>query len=160
MEIPEIYAGLLKKKMVADVFFALQQNRELKIQEFTGIIEKTIGEINVLKYFHGTRSLAQVVVKNPNHMIKLDMTAWVNVEIKKEALIVDKKALIKEGENYYVFKVINNQVKKVEIEVKNDQTKSVLIFSNELHPNDQVVTSEVDQLNSGDYIRILDMVQP
>ena len=77
------------------------------------------------------------------------------VESIPNALLLDKKALLQEGEKYYVFKVADGQAQKVEVTIKFRDEKNVGVFSTELNPNDHVVTEGARMLSPNDRVKTL-----
>jgi len=148
MEVPETYISQIKEKMNVEVFFD-----PLADQKFSGVIDRILPKSDS----QSRNFLAKAVVKNPERAIKAGMFARVNVAIKSlpGALVIDKNALVKEGENYYVFKVVESQVKKVAVEVKHREDTTAAVVSTELQPDDQVVVEGADRLKPDDRINIL-----
>lgn len=105
VEIPETYISQIKEKMDVQVFFD-----SLEDQEFAGVIDRIIPKGDP----QSRNFLAKAIVENPERQIKPSMFSRIHVRTKSipGALIVDNKALIEEGGNFYVFKVVDNQVKK------------------------------------------------
>jgi RND family efflux transporter MFP subunit len=148
VEIPETYISQIKEKMDVQVFFD-----SLEDQEFAGVIDRIIPKGDP----QSRNFLAKAIVENPERQIKPSMFSRINVQTKSipGALIIDNKALIEEGENFYVFKVVDNQVKKVAVEVKHREDISVAVVSDELQPGDQIVVGGISQLKPDALIKIL-----
>ena len=79
----------------------------------------------------------------------------VTLETIPNALSFDKKALLKEGGEYYVFKVRDGQVEKVRVDVKHRNTQTVAVSSEELSPQDQIVIEGVKMLRPNDRVKVL-----
>jgi RND family efflux transporter MFP subunit len=148
VEIPETYISQIKEKMDVQVFFD-----SLEDQEFAGIIDRIIPKGDP----QSRNFLAKAIVENPERQIKPSMFSRINVRTKSipGALIIDNKALIEEGGNFYVFKVVDNQVKKVAVEIKHREDISVAVASDELQPGNQVVVEGTDKLKTDVRIKIL-----
>lgn len=148
LEVPETYISQIQEKMNVEVLLD-----SLPDQEFSGEIDRIIptGDPQSRNF------LAKAVVNNPAHTIKPGMFSRVHVQMKniQGALIIETRALIKEGENYYVFKVVDSQVKKVAVEVTHREDPTVAVVSTDLEPGDQVVVEDTDQLKPDDRIKIL-----
>ena len=148
VEIPETYISQIKEKMDVQVFFD-----SLEDQEFAGIIDRIIPKGDP----QSRNFLAKAIVENPERQIKPSMFSRINVRTKSipGALIIDNKALIEEGGNFYVFKVVDNQVKKVAVEIKHREDISVAVASDELQPGNQVVVEGTNKLKTDVRIKIL-----
>lgn len=148
VEIPETYISQIKEKMDVQVFFD-----SLEDQEFAGVIDRIIPKGDP----QSRNFLAKAIVENPERQIKPSMFSRINVRTKSipGALIIDNKALIEEGGNFYVFKVVDNQVKKVAVEIKHREDISVAVASDELQPGNQVVVEGTDKLKTDVRIKIL-----
>ena len=147
VEVPETYISQVKEKMeVAVIFDSLVE------QEFTGTIERIAP-----KGDPQSRSfLAKAVVKNAERTIKPGMFARVNVTVKSlpEALVIDRKALLQEGDRFSVFNVVDDQVHKVPVIVKHRDEVSVAVESEGLQSGDHVVVEGVTQLKPDDRVTI------
>ncbi len=148
VEVPETYISQIKEKMNVEVFFD-----PLEDQEFSGVIDRILPKSDP----QSRNFPAKVIVKNPERQIKPGMFSRANVTIKSlpEALVIDKNALVKEDESYYVFKVVESQVKKVAVEVKHREDTTAAVVSDELQSDDQVVIEGTDRLKPDDRIKIL-----
>jgi RND family efflux transporter MFP subunit len=148
VEVPESYISQIREKMNVEVIFD-----SLEDQTFTGEIDLIVptGEAQSRTF------VAKALVKNPERKVKPGMFSRVTVSVENipGALIVDPKALVKEGENYYVFKVVETQVKKIAVEVQYREETMVAVASDQLQPDDQVVVEGIDQLQPDDLVKIL-----
>jgi membrane fusion protein (multidrug efflux system) len=146
--VPESYISQIQENMQVQVFFDSLQDRE-----FGGVIERIIPRGDP----QSRNFLAKTVVKNPDQKIKPGMFSRVSVEIQRipEALVLDKKALVKENENSYVFKVVDNQVQKISVTVKYDEGTTLAVTSDELQAGDQVVIEGTHLLKSDVRVKIL-----
>ncbi len=124
-----------------------------RIQEFSGNIERIVPK--------GDRQnrnfLAKALVKNPNYVVKPGMFSRVNIEIENipDALVIPKKALVKEGENYYVFKVVDSNVQKIAVVVRYDEGVNAAISADELQSEDQVVIEGTHLLKPDARVKVL-----
>jgi len=148
VEVPETYISKIQEQMSVKVFFD-----SLNGKEFTGEIERIIPTGNR----QSRNFIAKVLVDNPEHLIKPSMFARINVCLEEvpNALVIDKKTLLKEGDSYYVFKISDNHAEKVAVDVKHREGQSAAVLSDELTPYDQVVVEGVRMLNPNDLIKIL-----
>ncbi len=148
VEIPESYISQIQENMTLQVFFDSLQD-----QEFSGNIERIVPK--------GDRQnrnfLAKALVKNPNYVVKPGMFSRVNIEIENipDALVIPKKALVKEGENYYVFKVVDSNVQKIAVVVRYDEGVNAAISADELQSEDQVVIEGTHLLKPDARVKVL-----
>jgi RND family efflux transporter MFP subunit len=148
VEIPESYISQIQENMTLQVFFDSLQD-----QEFSGNIERIVPK--------GDRQnrnfLAKALVKNPNHVVKPGMFSRVNIEIENipDALVIPKKLWSREGENYYVFKVVDLTVQKIPVVVRYDEGASTAIFSDDLQAEDQVVIEGTHLLKPDARVKVL-----
>jgi RND family efflux transporter MFP subunit len=148
VEVPESYISQIQENMQVQVFFD-----SLQEQEFGGEIERIIPKGDP----QSRNFLAKTVVKNPGHKIKPGMFSRVSVEIQSipEALVLDKKALVKEGDKSYVFKVVDNQVKKISVNVEYEEGTTMAVASDELQAGDQIVIEGTHLLKPDVRVKIL-----
>lgn len=148
VEVPESYISQIREKMNVEVIVD-----SLDDQIFTGAIDLIVptGEAQSRTF------VAKALVKNPKRNVKPGMFSRVTVSVENipGALTVDPNALIKEGENYYVFKVVETQVKKIAVDVQYREETMVAVASDQLQPDDQVVVEGIDQLQPDDLVTIL-----
>ena len=149
VEVPETYISKVREQMAVKVLFD-SLNPE---QQFRGIVERIIPTGNA----QSRNFIAKVLVENPDHQIKPGMFARINacLEHIPGALVFNKKALLKEGEDYYVFKVVDTQAQKAAVTVKHRESSTVAVVSEELHAPDQVVIEGARMLQQNDHINIL-----
>ena len=148
VEVPETHIAQIREKMAVTVAVD-----SLNGQEFSGVVERIIPTGN-----RDNRNFtAKVLVQNPDRLIKPGMFSRVNVTLETipNALSFDKKALLKEGGEYYVFKVRDGQVEKVRVDVKHRNTQTVAVSSEELSPQDQIVIEGVKMLRPNDRVKVL-----
>jgi RND family efflux transporter MFP subunit len=148
VEVPESHISAIREEMSVDVTFD-----SLKGQEFSGTVERIIPTGNR----QNRNFIVKVLIENPNHLIKPSMFARVNVCLEEipNALVLDKKALLKEGDSYYVFKVNENQVEKVAVTVKHRAGQHVAVLSEKLAEQDRVVVEGVRMLQTDDRVNVL-----
>lgn len=148
IDVPETYISQIRENMPIDVLFD-----SLSGQKFQGLVERIIPTGNAAN----RNFTAKVLVQNPDLAIKPGMFARTNAALETipNALLLDKKALLQEGEKYYVFKVADGQAQKVEVEVKFRDEKSVGVLSMELTPTDQVVIEGARMLSPNDRVKTL-----
>lgn len=148
VEIPESHISQIQEQMTVEIAFD-----SLKDQQFTGHIERILPPGDAQR----RNFIAKVLVANPEHHIKPGMFARVKVGFEQipAAIIFNKKALIKDGDTYYVFKVAGNQAQKVIVDVKSREGETVAVLANELGPQDRVVVEGAHLLTSQDRVKIL-----
>lgn len=148
VDVPESFISAIQEQMTVGVSFD-----SLKEQQFTGVIERIIptGDRQSRNF------TVKVLVENPDHLIKPGMFARINASLERipNALVLDKKSLLKEGEMYYVFKASDGHAEKIAVDVKHRDGQAVAVFSNDLTPQDSVVIEGVRMLNPNDRINIL-----
>ena len=148
VEIPETYISAIHEQMAVNVTFDSLNGRT-----FHGLVERIIPTGNS----QNRTFTAKVLVENSEQLIRPGMFARVDVSLEsiQNVLVLNKKALLKEGENYYVFKVSGNQVEKVEVTVKHRDGQQVAVLSDALRPQDQVVVEGVRMLQNDDRVHVL-----
>lgn len=148
VEIPELYISQIREQMEVEVTVD-----SLKEQKFPGMIERSIPSGNP----QSRQFIAKVLVTNPEHALKPGMFARVSICLEQvpEALVLPPKALLKDGDQYYVFKVVGEQVKKVAVQVKHQGRDAIAVISDDLTPQDQVVIEGVRLLQDNDHINLL-----
>lgn len=148
IDVPETQISQVREQMPIDVMID-----SLNGQQFSGIVERIIPTGNAAN----RNFTAKVLVQNPDLAIKPGMFARTSATVESipNALLLDKKALLQEGEKYYVFKVADGQAQKVEVTIKFRDEKNVGVFSTELNPNDHVVTEGARMLSPNDRVKTL-----
>ncbi|MDY0093633.1 MAG: efflux RND transporter periplasmic adaptor subunit [Candidatus Vecturithrix sp.] len=150
VQIPELYISRIGEQMEVEVTVD-----SLREQAFAGIIDRIIPTGNP----QNRQFTAKVLVANPEHVIKPGMFARVSICLEQvpEALVLNPKALLKDGDQYFVFKVIGEQVKKVAVQVKHQGRDAIAAISDELTPHDRVVIEGVRLLQDNDHINLLEL---
>jgi len=141
LQIPEIYASVLKKGLKVNAKFLAYKEKE-----YEGIIDSVASRIDAQ-----TRSiLARAEINNKNLEILpgslLDIKLFYN---EKEALSVADTSIIFEDEKKFIYKVLdNNKIDKIEIitGIRKDGNLEVL---DGLRKNDRVVKEGLSRLNKG-----------
>ena len=148
IDVPESQISQVRENMPIDVVID-----SLDGQHFSGVVERIIPTGNAAN----RNFTAKVLVQNPDLAIKPGMFARTSATVESipNALLLDKKALLQEGEKYYVFKVADGQAQKVEVTIKFRDEKNVGVFSTELNPNDHVVTEGARMLSPNDRVKTL-----
>jgi multidrug efflux pump subunit AcrA (membrane-fusion protein) len=97
------------------------------------------------------------VVKNAERAIKPGMFARVQVLVKDlpQVLVIDRKALIEEGESFYVVKVVDDTAQKIAVNVLHRNETSVAIEAKGIQPGDNVVVDKAAQLQAGERVKPL-----
>jgi RND family efflux transporter MFP subunit len=148
VEIPESHISQIQEQMNVAISFD-----SLKGQQFTGHIERILPTGNQQRRMF----TAKVLVENSEHWIKPGMFARVEVELERipDALVFTKKALLKEGDDYYVFKVVDNQAQKVPVDIALREGDTVAVRSAELAPQDRVVVEGAHLVAAQDRVKVL-----
>ena len=148
VEVPETSISQLAEGMQVTVFFD-----PLEGQEFGGTIERIIPKGDL----QNRNFLTKALVDNSRQAIKSGMFARVSVEVENfpDALVLPRKALMKEGENYYVYKIEDSLAKKVMVEVKYQEADTAAVASEELQDGDQVVVEGSHLLKTDTPVKIL-----
>ncbi len=148
VEVPESYISQLKENMAVDVYFD-----SLEGQEFSGKIERIIPKGDP----QSRNFIAKALVTNTEKQIKPGMFARIEVGIQSisGAFKLEKKSLFKDGDNFYVFKVVGSQVKKVQVDVKLSEGTTTIVISEDLQSGDRIVTEGTHLLKPDARIKIL-----
>ncbi len=141
LQIPEIYASILKKGLKINAKFLAYKEKN-----YEGLIDSVASRIDAQ-----TRSiLARAKIDNKTLEIipgsLLDIKIFYN---EKEALSVSDTSIIFEDEKKYIYKVLeNNKIDKVEITtgIRKDGNLEIL---EGLNKNDQIVREGLSRLNEG-----------
>lgn len=149
VEVPETYISQVREQMTVTVQFDSLNPEE----EFSGVIERIIPTGNA----RNRNFTAKVLVDNPEHRIKPGMFARIDVCLDRidGALVMNKKALLKEGDTYYVFKIVNNEAQKVPVEIQHRDGNMVAVLSDELSAQDRVITEGVRMVQPHDRVKVL-----
>lgn len=148
IDVPETYISQIRENMPIEVLFD-----SLSGQKFNGIVERIIPTGNAAN----RNFTAKVLVQNPDFAIKPGMFARTNAAMESipNALLLDKKALLQEGDKYYVFKVAGGQAQKAIVDVKYRDERHVGVVSTELTASDQVVIEGARMLSPNDRVNVL-----
>ncbi|OUX53925.1 MAG: efflux transporter periplasmic adaptor subunit [Pelagibacteraceae bacterium TMED287] len=145
LQIPEVFAGVLKKGLKVDAKFLAYENKNYK-----GVIESVASRIDA-----ATRSiLARAKINNENLEILpgslLDIKLSYN---EKMALSVADTSIVFEDEKKYIYKILeNNKIEKVEIVTGIRKDGNLEILSG-LEKNDKIVKEGLSRLNNGMLVR-------
>lgn len=145
LQIPEIFAGVLKKGLKVNAKFLAYENKD-----YEGEIESVASRVDAQ-----TRSiLARAKIENKNFEILpgslLDIKLFYN---EKKALSVADTSIIFEDKKKFIFKIIeNNKIEKVEVTtgIRKDGNLEIL---NGLEENDKIVKEGLSRLNRGMVVR-------
>ena len=85
------------------------------------------------------------------------MFSRVSVEIENipGMLVMPKKALMKEGETYYVYKIVDSLAEKVAVNLRHQEGDMAAVASEELHEGDLVVVEGGHLLKADTPVKIL-----
>ncbi|RAK04110.1 RND family efflux transporter MFP subunit [Halanaerobium saccharolyticum] len=126
---------------------------------FTALEREFTGEINNISPRAATdrRSFpVEIVVENPDNIIKAGMTAQVSLPIDraKESVIIPQNALLEGAEGYYTFVVSNGQAERrdLEISLANEDNAAV---SSGLEAGEIVITLGKENLSDGSRINVV-----
>ncbi|GAK55858.1 putative HlyD-like secretion protein [Candidatus Vecturithrix granuli] len=149
VEVPETYISKVREQMAVQVTFDSLNPEE----QFSGTVERIIPTGNA----QNRNFIAKVLVDNPEQRIKPGMFARINfcLERIEDVFVMNKKALLKEGDTYYVFKIVNNEAQKVIVDVKHRDGNMVAVFSDELSTQDRVITEGVRMVQPNDRVKVL-----
>tara|TARA_A100001011_G_scaffold230417_1_gene238503 strand:- start:3780 stop:4646 length:867 start_codon:yes stop_codon:yes gene_type:complete len=145
LQIPEVYAAVLKKGLKVNAKFLAYQKKN-----YTGVIDSVASRVDAQ-----TRSiLARAKIKN----IELEILPGSLLDIKlfyneKSALSVADTSIIFEDKKKYIYKVLeNNKIDKIEIitGVRKDGNLEVV---EGLEENDRIVKEGLSRLNKGMSVR-------
>lgn len=148
VEVPETYISLVKENMKVSVFFD-----SLAGQEFIGTIERIAPKSDP----QSRSFMAKAVVKNAERAIKPGMFARVQVLVKDlpQVLVIDRKALVEEGESVYVVKVVDGTAQRIAVNMLHRDETSVAVEGEGIQPGDNIVVDKADQLQAGDRVKPL-----
>jgi RND family efflux transporter MFP subunit len=148
VEIPESYISQIHEQMAVTVVFDSLNGRD-----FNGVIERILptGDPNSRNF------IAKVLMENATHTVKPGMFARVSVGIESfpDVLVFDKKALLRDGDAYHVFVVVEDHVEQVPVEVQHRAGAKVAVYAPELHPQDRVVVEGARLLEPQDRVKVL-----
>jgi len=148
VNVPESYISYVKQDMPVSIMLD-----SLNDQAFAGSVDRIIptGDPKSRNF------IVKVLVENSGLMIKPGMFARVSMTIEsiKDTFVFDKKALLKQGSNYYVFKVVGDRVEKISVDLKHRDKASASVLSNELGPDDRIVVEGVRFLDPNDLIKVI-----
>ncbi len=145
LQIPEVFAGVLKKGLRVNAKFLAYKNKN-----YQGVIESVASRVDA-----ATRSiLARAKIDNQNLEILpgslLDIKLSYN---EKKALSVADTSIIFEDERKFIYKITkNNKIEKIEIVTGIRKDGNLEVLSG-LKENDRVVKEGLSRLNSGMTIR-------
>ena len=148
VEVPETYISQLREDMPVSVFFD-----PLEGLEFSGILERIIPKGDS----QNRNFSARVLVENPQQSIKPGMFSRVSVEVENipGVLVMPKRALLQEGERYYVYKIVESLAKKVPVEIKHQEGDTAAVTSEELQHGDRVVVEGSHLIKADAPVKIL-----
>ncbi|MBD3306917.1 efflux RND transporter periplasmic adaptor subunit [candidate division KSB3 bacterium] len=148
VEIPESYISQIQQQMTVEVSFDSLASRQI-----SGVIDRILPTGNA----QNRTFIAKVLVDNPDHVMKPGMFAQIHVCLEEipQALVFNKKALLKDGADYYVFKVVEQQAQKVPVAIVHRAGNSVAVLSEDLSPQDQVVVEGGHFLTPNEQVNIL-----
>ncbi len=149
VEVPETYISKVREQMAVQVTFDSLNPEE----QFSGTVERIIPTGNA----QSRNFIAKVLVDNPEQRIKPGMFARINLCLEQieDVFVMNKKALLKEGDAYYVFKIVNNEAQKVPVEVQHRDGNLVAVLSDELSAQDRVIIEGVRMVQPNDRVKVL-----
>ena len=147
IEVPECYISQIAEDMDVDVVFG-----SLEGQSFSGRIEQILPRSDE----QNRNFLVKALVENPDGQIKPGMFARVDASLQSlsEAFVIDPKALIKDGERYYIFKAVDLKAEKVAVDVKLHEENSVAVVSEGLQSDDTIVVEGAQLLQPNARLKI------
>ncbi len=148
VDIPEAFISQIREQMQVQAAYD-----SLMGEQFHGSVERIspTGDPQLRNFS------AKVLVNNPEHRIKPGMFSRVTVCLDEipAALVFSKKALLKDEEGYYVFKIVGNLAKKIPVEITHRNGNTVAVLSNNLKPEDRVVVEGARLLNPNERVKVL-----
>lgn len=147
IEVPETYISQVKEKMDVTVQFDSLQDSAFPAQI----------ELIAPKGDAQSRSfIVHAVIKNTDRAIKPGMFARVSVPLKRftKSLVVDRNALVQRDNRTYVMTVSDDQVRKIEVDVRYQDETIAVILTEELIAGDKVVIEGAGRLKDGDRVAV------
>ena len=150
VEIPELYISRISEQMNVEV-----NVDSLKGQTFSGTIERIVPTGNP----QSRQFTAKVIVANPEHAIKPGMFARVSIGLEQipDAFVLNTKAIVKDENQYHVFKIVRDYAEKVVVSVIQQGREHSSVLSDHLNPQDRVVIEGARLLQHNDRINILEL---
>jgi membrane fusion protein, multidrug efflux system len=112
--------------------------------------------VNPLVDAAGRSVVIRAVVSNPDTSLRPGMFARVRLITRdeKQALVIPEQAIVPQGDEQYVFRVVDGKVTRVKVEVGQRRDGKVEIVKG-LEPNDVVVTAGQLKLRDGGPVTII-----
>ncbi len=150
VEIPELYISRIDEQMDVEI-----NVDSLKGQTFSGTVDRIVPTGNP----QSRQFTAKVLVVNPEHAIKPGMFARVSIGLEQipDAFVLNTKAIVKDENQYHVFKVVGDHVEKVVISIIQQGREQSSVLSDRLIPQDRVVIEGARLLQDNDHIKILSL---
>lgn len=147
LEVPERYISQITDGMEVEVTFDSLDGRR-----FPALITHILPRSDE----QNRNFLVKALVENPEGRIKPGMFARIDASLQSisEAFVIDPKALIKDGERYYIFKVLDLKAEKVVVDVKQYGENSVAIVSEGLQSDDTIVVEGAQLLRPNARLKI------
>ncbi|TDO71321.1 RND family efflux transporter MFP subunit [Halanaerobium saccharolyticum] len=127
--------------------------------DFTALAKEFTGEIKNIspRAASDRRSFpVQIVVANPDNIIKAGMTAQVSLAIDRaeNSIIIPQNALLEDSEGYYAFVAQNGQAKRRNLEISLENEDNVAVSSG-LKAGEEVVTLGKESVSDGSKIKVV-----
>jgi membrane fusion protein (multidrug efflux system) len=139
--VPEIYLAQL----------AVGQTLTVTLDALPGkAFEGTVYAVNPLIDAAGRSVVIRAVVRNADTMLRPGMFARVRLITRdeKQALVVPEQAIVPQGDEQYVFRVVDGKVARVKVDIGQRRDAKVEILKG-LGPGDVVVTAGQLKLREG-----------
>ena len=145
--VPEIY---LQQVQVG-------QTLTVTLDAFSGkSFEGKVLAVNPLVDAAGRSVVIRAIVRNPDTSLRPGMFARVRLITRdeKQALVIPEQAIVPQGDDQFVFRVVDGKVARVKVEIGQRRDSKVEVVKG-LDPNDVVVTAGQLKLRDGMAVTIL-----
>ena len=112
--------------------------------------EGKVYAVNPLVDAAGRSVVIRAIVRNTDTTLRPGMFARVNLitRAEKEALVIPEQAIVPQGEDQYVFRIVDGKAARVKVEIGQRRDAKVEILKG-LDPSDVVVTAGQIKLRDG-----------
>jgi multidrug efflux pump subunit AcrA (membrane-fusion protein) len=129
------------------------------LADFTAIKSDFTGEIKSIspRTAASRRSFpVEIIVENPDQIIKAGMTSQVSIPIERAAdsIIIPQNALLEDSSAFYTFVVADGKVERRDLEISLENENNAVVSSG-LKVGEKVVTLGKESLSDGDSINVV-----
>ncbi|MDQ6619353.1 MAG: efflux RND transporter periplasmic adaptor subunit [Pseudomonadota bacterium] len=144
--IPEIYYAQLRVGQPVEITLDAQPGRTFPGQVYA---------VNPLVDTAGRSVVVRATVRNPDTALRPGMFARVRLITRdeREALMVPEQALVPQGQDQYVFRVVNGRAQRVKVEVGQRRNGRAEVVKG-LEPQDIVVTAGQLKIRDGAELKV------